>query len=147
MSWGKSEKQIYRKGFFKGLYHKKDQARRKEFLRQDPDYLAAERAAAYEASKFDLSNKERGQRHLANIRRAKKDKKFAGELRSDFLTQDEKQRLRKQRKLDERRSHSSKKMTANSSRKPVYDYSKDFDFDSRGRIKGGYTPDGFFEPD
>ena len=23
----------------------------------------------------------------------------------------------------------------------------DFDYDSRGRIKGSYTPDGFFEPD
>lgn len=23
----------------------------------------------------------------------------------------------------------------------------DFDFDSKGRIKGSYTPDGFFEPD
>ncbi len=30
---------------------------------------------------------------------------------------------------------------------PVYDYSKQFDFDKRGRIKGGYTPDGRFEPD
>ena len=31
--------------------------------------------------------------------------------------------------------------------KPTYDYSKHFDFNSRGRIKGSYTPDGFFEPD
>lgn len=31
--------------------------------------------------------------------------------------------------------------------KPKFDYSKFFDFDSRGRIKGSYTPDGFFEPD
>lgn len=30
---------------------------------------------------------------------------------------------------------------------PVYDYSTFFDFDERGRIKGSYTPDGFFEPD
>ena len=30
---------------------------------------------------------------------------------------------------------------------PTYDYSKWFDFDNRGRIKGSYTADGFFEPD
>jgi len=32
-------------------------------------------------------------------------------------------------------------------KKPKYDYSKYFDFDSRGRIKGSYTHDGLFEPD
>ena len=32
-------------------------------------------------------------------------------------------------------------------REKMYDHSKDFDFDERGRIKGGYTRDGFFEPD
>ena len=31
--------------------------------------------------------------------------------------------------------------------KPVYDYSTYFDFDNKGNIKGGYTADGFFEPD
>ena len=31
--------------------------------------------------------------------------------------------------------------------KPVYDYSTSYDFDKKGRIKGGYTADGFFEPD
>ena len=30
---------------------------------------------------------------------------------------------------------------------PVVFIEDDFDFDSKGRIKGSYTPDGFFEPD
>ena len=30
---------------------------------------------------------------------------------------------------------------------PVVFFEDDFDYDSRGRIKGSYTPDGFFEPD
>ena len=37
--------------------------------------------------------------------------------------------------------------SANTKKQPVYDYSKFFDFDSRGRIKGSYNVDGFFEPD
>lgn len=31
--------------------------------------------------------------------------------------------------------------------KPVYDYSTYFDFNDKGNIRGGYTADGFFEPD
>ena len=30
---------------------------------------------------------------------------------------------------------------------PVVFFEDDFDFDSKGRIKGSYTSDGFFEPD
>lgn len=53
-------------------------------------------------------------------------------------------RLRASRhKLISRRYGSAK---SNSKMKPVYDYSKYFDFDGRGRIKGSYI-DGRFEPD
>ena len=31
--------------------------------------------------------------------------------------------------------------------KPVYDYSTYFDYNDKGNIRGGYTADGFFEPD
>jgi len=31
--------------------------------------------------------------------------------------------------------------------KPIFDYSKYYDFDNRGNIKGSYNADGFYEPD
>ena len=55
-----------------------------------------------------------------------------------------------ERRKKEEIKHSSSKGFSNKTKKgnkPVYDYSKDFDFDKKGRIKGSYTSDGFFEPD
>ena len=35
----------------------------------------------------------------------------------------------------------------NTKKKPIMDTGLLFDYDDRGKIKGGYTADGFFEPD
>ena len=40
-----------------------------------------------------------------------------------------------------------KRPSSGAKSQPVYDYSKYYDWDSRGNIKGSYTVDGFFEPD
>lgn len=143
MAWGKHEKSIYRKGFFRGLYHEKDKKAVKEMKRRDVDYVVAERYAEHMGSKYGLSRRQIGRNINKHYQQAKKDKKFAGELRGEYLTPQEKEKLRLSRKAEQ----ASKKVSNPKSQKaPVYDYSKDFDFTSRGRIKGSYI-DGRFEPD
>ena len=47
MAWGKHEKSIYRKGFFRGLYHEKDKKAVKEMKRRDVDYVVATHYCEY----------------------------------------------------------------------------------------------------
>ncbi len=46
-----------------------------------------------------------------------------------------------------RKSKTSKTKKPKQTNKPVYPIDKDFDLEHRGRIKGSYNCDGFFEPD
>ncbi len=71
----------------------------------------------------------------------------------EAIKSEERRAKRKPRKTANLKRASQHKMIkrrlgqANKKKEPKHDYSKFFDFDSRGRIKGSYTPDGFFEPD
>ena len=104
MAWGKREKQIYRKGFFRGLYHEKDKETVKAMKRTDIDYVVAERYAEHMGSKYGLSRRQIGRNINKYYQQAKKDKQFAGELRGEYLTREEKENLRLSRRANEKKS-------------------------------------------